>query len=214
MIYATCHPDRKHLARGKCRACYLRDRRLPFRKARKSARVPDCHPSRRHGGHGLCQVCYKREHAEKNREKRVARQRARYEADPALRERAALAASHWANRNRERMREHQRANSARRRDADGGKRIDREMWASARWSTGGRCYYCGECAGDKIHVDHVVALTRGGRTEPSNLVPACQRCNSSKATRDAVEWLTSGWRADDPRFEPARRRMRNLCHPK
>jgi hypothetical protein len=33
------------------------------------------------------------------------------------------------------------------------------------------------------HVDHIVPRARGGRTEPANLLLACERCNESKGAR-------------------------------
>lgn len=53
---------------------------------------------------------------------------------------------------------------------------------------GYRCTYCG-ATGVKLHVDHVVALVRGGRSTTGNLVTACQPCNSSKGAKDVLEWL-------------------------
>ena len=46
----------------------------------------------------------------------------------------------------------------------------------------GRCYYCGVVP-KKITIDHVVPLSRGGRHEASNVVPACQSCNSRKGSK-------------------------------
>lgn len=45
-----------------------------------------------------------------------------------------------------------------------------------------RCAYC-LTPGLKLTVDHVVALSRGGCHEPSNIVPACRSCNSTKNNR-------------------------------
>lgn len=61
-----------------------------------------------------------------------------------------------------------------------------------------RCAYCGitlywDIPGD-IHLDHVVALTRGGSNWPDNLALACASCNSSKQDKSVEEWLaTRGW---------------------
>lgn len=49
---------------------------------------------------------------------------------------------------------------------------------------GNECAYCG---GEYEHIDHVVALTCGGKHSPCNLVPSCARCNSSK---QASPWRT------------------------
>lgn len=50
---------------------------------------------------------------------------------------------------------------------------------------GKQCVYCD---GPYEHIDHVVPLANGGRNIVTNLVPACERCNSSKQARDWVEW--------------------------
>ena len=48
------------------------------------------------------------------------------------------------------------------------------------------CAYCRRAC--KPTIDHVVPLARGGRDEPSNVVPACKPCNSSKNDRLLSEW--------------------------
>jgi len=48
------------------------------------------------------------------------------------------------------------------------------------------CVYCGTT--ERITIDHVIPLTRGGKHEPENLAPACLSCNSSKNDRLLSEW--------------------------
>jgi hypothetical protein len=50
---------------------------------------------------------------------------------------------------------------------------------------GSRCRICGASAdtGAALHVDHIVPISRGGRTEPSNLQTLCQSCNLGKSNR-------------------------------
>lgn len=48
------------------------------------------------------------------------------------------------------------------------------------------CLYCDAAA---TQADHFVPLTRGGMHCRDNLVPCCQRCNSTKNNRDPDEWL-------------------------
>ncbi len=43
----------------------------------------------------------------------------------------------------------------------------------------GRCAYCLR-KGLPLERDHVIPVQRGGRDEPANVVPACERCNCSK----------------------------------
>lgn len=49
------------------------------------------------------------------------------------------------------------------------------------------CAYCG-ATGD-MSLDHVVPVSRGGRHEIDNLLPACRSCNSSKGAKLLEEWL-------------------------
>lgn len=64
-----------------------------------------------------------------------------------------------------------------------------------------QCRYCGAGAPDtELRVDHVVPEALGGRTEPGNLVTACEPCNSGKSSmapdapivddvqQDALRW--------------------------
>lgn len=60
---------------------------------------------------------------------------------------------------------------------------------------GGLCAYCSAHA---TTWDHVVAVTKGGLTEPANIVPACSPCNSSKRTQDVWEWLARTGREIKP----------------
>lgn len=52
---------------------------------------------------------------------------------------------------------------------------------------GFRCQLCGSTVSDgvKLHVDHIVPVSKGGKTKPSNLRTLCDRCNFGK--RDKIE---------------------------
>ena len=59
----------------------------------------------------------------------------------------------------------------------------------AKWKRQGRqCSYCPAIADT---IDHLLPLVRGGSNYEGNLVPACRRCNSSKASRTVMEWRTN-----------------------
>lgn len=45
-----------------------------------------------------------------------------------------------------------------------------------------RCAYCGETF-ERLTMDHVIALSKGGNHTLRNIVPACRSCNSSKGRR-------------------------------
>lgn len=110
-------------------------------------------------------------------------------------------------------REHSRAEDRRRYATDATYRAERRQHAKARKrgidpvpvigqealmeAFGGQCAYCPKPASTW---DHVVAISRGGRTEPSNIVPACPSCNSSKSNDDVWEWLRRGDRTPCDQF--------------
>lgn len=50
---------------------------------------------------------------------------------------------------------------------------------------GGTCAYCDAPA---EHLDHVVAISRGGADAAHNLLPACAPCNLAKGARSLAEW--------------------------
>ncbi len=68
----------------------------------------------------------------------------------------------------------------------------RELRKSRWWQqkTGsGLCYYCGERVAYKnITMDHLVPLTRGGRSTKDNIVPCCKTCNNLKKDMLPLEW--------------------------
>jgi len=58
-----------------------------------------------------------------------------------------------------------------------------------------RCAFCGADAShernhgrERLTVEHVLALTKGGLDEASNIIPACTACNSSKHNSPVEDW--------------------------
>lgn len=64
----------------------------------------------------------------------------------------------------------------------------------------GPCFYCGSL--ERITVDHVVAIARGGTDSIGNLVPACKRCNSSKRDLTIIEWRLFKAKGNPPEPKP------------
>jgi len=64
--------------------------------------------------------------------------------------------------------------------------VTRAEWLEIREFFGGRCAYCLQPANS---IDHVVPIARGGRHDPSNVVPACMKCNQQKGPRTPLQWL-------------------------
>jgi len=47
---------------------------------------------------------------------------------------------------------------------------------------GYRCAYCGVTAKERrLEVDHIVPVSRGGKSVDDNLVAACWQCNNGKS---------------------------------
>lgn len=51
----------------------------------------------------------------------------------------------------------------------------------------GICVYC-KCDPDKLVIDHIFPVSRGGTNEPGNLCVACWQCNSRKAAK-VKDWF-------------------------
>jgi 5-methylcytosine-specific restriction endonuclease McrA len=68
----------------------------------------------------------------------------------------------------------------------------RDLRKSRWWQNkiaAGHCYYCGHTfEASRLTMDHVVPLTKGGRSEKNNLVACCKECNTKKKTMLPQEW--------------------------
>lgn len=59
------------------------------------------------------------------------------------------------------------------------------------------CFYCCRPTPPRLRTrDHIIALSNGGLTEPSNLVMACESCNKAKAEHGLVGLLELRVRRD------------------
>ncbi|MBN1932863.1 MAG: HNH endonuclease [Desulfobacterales bacterium] len=72
------------------------------------------------------------------------------------------------------------------------RRKARELRGSQWWKRRcgyGICFYCGqETPPKELTMDHIVPISRGGRTTKSNVVPACKICNNKKKQLLPMEW--------------------------
>ena len=59
-----------------------------------------------------------------------------------------------------------------------------EWWREDQLSRG--CAYCGAPA---TTLDHFIPVRRGGKSKPTNLLPACGSCNSKKKASDPLHWI-------------------------
>ena len=66
--------------------------------------------------------------------------------------------------------------------------LRRSRWWQRRTASG-LCHYCGvKVPHRELTMDHLVPLSRGGRSTKENLVPSCKDCNNRKRTMLPLEW--------------------------
>lgn len=65
-----------------------------------------------------------------------------------------------------------------------------DQWQAVFDKSGHVCVACGSA--DRLQLDHIVPVARGGRTEPDNLQVLCGPCNQSKGAKPFDEWML--WR--------------------
>lgn len=107
---------------------------------------------------------------EANREQVAARKKAYFKANPDL------------------FRAYKQNRRALKRNAEGTHTSEQ---VQARFAVhGNACIYCG--SPDKLHIEHIKPLSKSGPNWPSNLAPACARCNVSKKDKwgkALLRWL-------------------------
>ena len=53
----------------------------------------------------------------------------------------------------------------------------------------GICYYCKRAfAPGILTMDHIVPISRGGKTTKGNVAPCCKECNTAKKQMLPIEW--------------------------
>lgn len=63
-----------------------------------------------------------------------------------------------------------------------------EQWVDLITAAEGKCCVCG--SKNSPQIDHIVPISRGGKTELSNLQVLCKFCNTSKGSKNFDLWLT------------------------
>jgi 5-methylcytosine-specific restriction protein A len=75
-----------------------------------------------------------------------------------------------------------------RREKEKARQLRRTHWWNNKIQKG-ICYYCKREVGrEQLTMDHVVPLSRGGKSKKGNIVPACKECNNKKKYLVPVEW--------------------------
>ena len=70
--------------------------------------------------------------------------------------------------------------------------LRQSQWWSNLIHSNPACYYCAnKLEALQVTMDHVVPLSKGGKSTKSNIVVCCKPCNSKKKHMTAVEFLLS-----------------------
>lgn len=73
-----------------------------------------------------------------------------------------------------------------------------------------RCAYCGTPINHKtVQYDHILPISKGGKTIPENVIPSCMPCNNNKRAKDVISWLRSKYGSDigDVIYEEIKRKQ-------
>ncbi|MBT8361219.1 MAG: HNH endonuclease [Desulfobacterales bacterium] len=75
-----------------------------------------------------------------------------------------------------------------RRERNKARELRKTRWWQ-RKTAAGKCHYCHHIfKHQELTMDHLVPLSRGGRSTKDNLVPCCKTCNTKKQTLLPIEW--------------------------
>jgi len=177
---SLCEHEPKH-GKGLCRNCYARTR---YRASHppKPEHPSLCEHEPKHGN-GLCLNCYNRSWDRANPEK--ARERARR-----YRERNPIYGIEWRRINARKVREYSRKRRALKQGCR--EHFTEKEFRALKRSLGNRCIGCWKTEaelnllGRKLVPDHIVAVSKGGLDDITNIQPLCQGtngCNNKKCAR-------------------------------
>ena len=95
----------------------------------------------------------------------------------------------WRERHHDKAKLKARCDTARRRARKSGSSYTKVDVQATLKMQGNRCFYCLASLADGYHIDHLVALARGGSNGAENIVCACPSCNYRKSAKPVAEFL-------------------------
>ncbi len=73
-------------------------------------------------------------------------------------------------------------------ERDKARKLRTSQWWKRKRSSG-ICHYCNNnFPPNELTMDHVIPLSRGGKSQKFNLVPCCKECNTKKKQLLPFEW--------------------------
>lgn len=92
----------------------------------------------------------------------------------------------WRLANPEKCKEIRIRRRARRQMASGSFTANDLKWIFSAQK--GKCAYCRAKFGKKYHIDHIVALSKGGSNDKTNIQLTCKTCNLRKHAKDPIDF--------------------------
>lgn len=98
----------------------------------------------------------------------------------------------WSAKNKDKVAANAKIQQARRRAATG--KFSKQDVASIMAAQRNKCAYFKVCgigfrSKDQYHIDHILAVSKGGTSDPSNIQILCPDCNRRKGAKDAVAFM-------------------------
>lgn len=153
--------------KGKCRSCYRKEMWRKQNPTKEEKACIECGGSI--SGYSKMEKC-------KN-----CRTRERYANDSQYKE--MINARNIINNKKDKVRAKKRIAVLRRRAKIANLEFDltKQDWEEILSTFNHRCAYCGKS--EKLEMDHVIPISKGGATTKENIVPACRSCNSKKGDK-------------------------------
>lgn len=156
----------------KCSKCFITKPISDFAK----------HKNNRDGLQFWCKNCYKissKKYRDDNPEKRKKTQKNYRDANPE-KVKKTNETYRKANLDKARLREHLR----RIKKQNNGIYLVSDKFLKKIYDS--PCVFCG--SKERIELDHIIPIARGGQHSEGNLQPLCKSCNSSKSDKTMTEW--------------------------
>lgn len=65
--------------------------------------------------------------------------------------------------------------------------ITLEQWNQCKLHFNNSCCYCGK-ESNRLEKEHFIPISKGGKSDVTNILPSCKSCNSSKCDEDFGDW--------------------------
>lgn len=87
-----------------------------------------------------------------------------------------------------------------RKEREKARKLKKTQWWQKRKERG-LCAHCGKTVDpSEITMDHIVPISRGGKSAKGNIVPSCKTCNNEKKHLTPVERILSEQMGKDIQF--------------